>query len=220
MPFTEDASYTKAREKMVRQQIARRGIYDERVLEAMRSIPRHFFVPESSRRLAYHDGPLDIGQGQTISQPYIVALMSEALELKGHERVLEIGTGSGYQAAILSQLASHLYTIERIPELAAQAQDLFRQLGYDNISTRVSDGTLGWPEHAPYDAIMVTAASPDVPEPLTDQLAEGGQLVAPVGSSWSQSLVRVRKKDDHLERQDLSMVAFVPLIGKHGWPER
>jgi protein-L-isoaspartate(D-aspartate) O-methyltransferase len=205
---------------MVCQQIAARGIRAERVLDAMRSVPRHLFVPLESRHSAYMDGPLSIGQGQTISQPYIVALMTEALELRGHERVLEIGTGSGYQAAILSQLASHVYTVERIPELASRAQDLFRQLGYDNISMHVGDGTLGWLEHAPYEAIIVTAAAPEIPRPLTDQLAEGGRLVAPIGGSWSQSLVRVRKQRGHLRRQELTSVAFVPLIGQHGWPDK
>ncbi len=220
MPGREGSNYSKARERMVRQQIAARGIRAERVLDAMRSVPRHLFVPLESRHSAYMDGPLSIGQGQTISQPYIVALMTEALELRGHERVLEIGTGSGYQAAILSQLASHVYTVERIPELASRAQDLFRQLGYDNISMHVGDGTLGWLEHAPYKAIIVTAAAPEIPRPLTDQLAEGGRLVAPIGGSWSQSLVRVRKQRGHLRRQELTSVAFVPLIGQHGWPEK
>lgn len=216
----EEPKYTKARERMVRHQIAARGIRDERVLAAMRTVPRHLFVPLKSRHAAYQDGPLLIGQGQTISQPYIVALMTEALELKGHERVLEIGTGSGYQAAILSQLASHVYTIERIPELANRAQELFLQLGYDNISTRIGDGTLGWPKHAPCETIIITAASPEIPEPLTDQLADGGRLVSPVGGAWSQSLIRVRKQGDRLQRQELTMVAFVPLIGEHGWPEK
>lgn len=220
MPGREGSNYSKARERMVRQQIAARGIRAERVLDAMRSVPRHLFVPLESRHSAYMDGPLSIGQGQTISQPYIVALMTEALELKGHERVLEIGTGSGYQAAILSQLASHVYTVERIPELASRAQDLFRQLGYDNISIHVGDGTLGWLEHALYEAIIITAAAPEIPRPLTDQLAEGGRLVAPIGGSWSQSLVRVRKQRGHLRRQELTSVAFVPLIGQHGWPEK
>ncbi len=220
MPGRERANYSRARERMVRQQIAARGIRAERVLDAMRSVPRHLFVPLESRHSAYMDGPLSIGQGQTISQPYIVALMTEALELRGHERVLEIGTGSGYQAAILSQLASHVYTVERIPELASRAQDLFRQLGYDNISMHVGDGTLGWLEHAPYEAIIITAAAPEIPRPLTDQLAEGGRLVAPIGGSWSQSLVRVRKQRGHLRRQELTSVAFVPLIGQHGWPEK
>jgi protein-L-isoaspartate(D-aspartate) O-methyltransferase len=216
----EDPNYTKARERMVHRQIAARGIRDERVLAAMQTIPRHLFVPEHSQDSAYRDGPLAIGRGQTISQPFIVALMTEALELKGHERVLEIGTGSGYQAAILSQLASHVYTVERIQELATKAQERFCRLGYRNISLRVGDGTLGWPEHAPYEAIIVTAAPPDIPEPLTDQLAEGGRLVAPVGGSWSQLLIRLRKQSGHLHRQELTNVAFVPLIGKHGWPEK
>lgn len=220
MPGREGSNYSKARERMVRQQIAARGIRAERVLDAMRSVPRHLFVPLESRHSAYMDGPLSIGQGQTISQPYIVALMTEALELRGHERVLEIGTGSGYQAAILSQLAFQMYTVERIPELASRAQDLFRQLGYDNISMHVGDGTLGWLEHAPYEAIIITAAAPEIPRPLTDQLAEGGRLVAPIGGSWSQSLVRVRKQRGHLRRQELTSVAFVPLIGQHGWPEK
>ena len=220
MPGRERANYSKARERMVRQQIAARGIRAERVLDAMRSVPRHLFIPLESRHSAYMDGPLSIGQGQTISQPYIVALMTEALELKCHGGVLEIGTGSGYQAAILSQLASHVYTVERIPELASRAQDMFHQLGYDNISMHVGDGTLGWLEHAPYKAIIITAAAPEIPRPLTDQLAEGGRLVAPIGGSWSQSLVRVRKQRGHLRRQELTSVAFVPLIGQHGWPEK
>lgn len=219
MPGGEEPKYTEARERMVRQQIAARGIGDERVLDAMRTIPRHLFVPEKSRYSAYHDGPLPIGLGQTISQPYIVALMTEALKLKEHERVLEIGTGSGYQAAILSLLASHVYTVERFQELVTRVQDLFSQLGYNNISVRVGDGTLGWPDHAPYDAVIVTAAAPDVPHPLTDQLAEGGRLVAPIGGSWSQVLIRIRKQGVYLRRQELATVAFVPLIGKHGWPE-
>jgi len=220
MPGREEPDYSEVWERMVRQQIAARGIRDERVLAAMRTVPRHLFVPEESRHSAYQDGPLSIGQRQTISQPYIVALMTEALGLEGHECVLEIGTGSGYQTAILSQLVRHVYTVERIPELAAQAQELFLCLGYDNISRRVGDGTLGWPEHAPYEAIIVTAASPDIPEPLTEQLAEGGRLVVPVGGSWSQSLIRIRKKSGKLQRQNLISVAFVPLIGKHGWPEK
>ncbi|OQY25645.1 MAG: protein-L-isoaspartate O-methyltransferase [Anaerolineaceae bacterium 4572_32.1] len=220
MPDEKWSDYSTMREQMVCRQIEARGIRDERLLSVMRAIPRHLFVPEKSRRSAYRDGPLPIGQGQTISQPYIVALMTEALELKGQERVLEIGTGSGYQAAILSQLASFVYTVERIPELVARTQELFNRLGYANILMRLSDGTLGWPEHAPYDAIVVTAASPDVPEPLTEQLIEGGRLVAPVGGSWSQLLIRIRKQGGHLQHQEITNVAFVPLVGKHGWPEK
>jgi protein-L-isoaspartate(D-aspartate) O-methyltransferase len=220
MSVGEELDYVKERERMVRRQIVARGIRDERVLTAMRTIPRHLFVPMNLRRLAYQDGPLSIGLGQTISQPYIVALMTEALELRGGECVLEIGTGSGYQAAVLGQLVAHVYTVERIQELAVRAQDLFCQLGYDNISVHVDDGTLGWPEHAPYKAIIVTASSPDMPEPLIDQLADGGRLVAPIGGSWVQSLIRIHKQGSHLHRRELTTAAFVPLIGKYGWPEK
>ena len=211
--------YEKEREHMVKSQLARRGIKDQRVLEAMRQVPRHLFIPEGTRSLAYCDGPLPIGHGQTISQPYIVALMTEILELEGKERVLEVGTGSGYQAAILSRLASQVYSVERHAALAQQAEKLFAQLGYDNIVVRVGNGTLGWPEHSPYEAIIITAAAPDVPQPLTDQLADGGRLVAPVGSQWSQVLVTVRRQGDLLIRERQTAVAFVPLVGKYGWEE-
>jgi protein-L-isoaspartate(D-aspartate) O-methyltransferase len=211
--------YDKEREHMVKSQLARRGIKDTRVLEAMRQVPRHLFIPEGMRSLAYCDGPLPIGHGQTISQPYIVALMTETLELVGQERVLEIGTGSGYQAAILSHLAWQVYSVERHAVLAQQAEKILAHLGYDNIVVRVSDGTLGWPEHSPYEAIIVTAAAPDVPRPLTDQLADGGRLVAPVGSQWSQVLVKVRRQGDLLIRERLTAVAFVPLVGEYGWEE-
>jgi protein-L-isoaspartate(D-aspartate) O-methyltransferase len=211
--------YDKEREHMVKSQLARRGIKDTRVLEAMRQVPRHLFIPEGMRSLAYCDGPLPIGHGQTISQPYIVALMTETLELAGQERVLEIGTGSGYQAAILSHLAWQVYSVERHAVLAQQAEKILAHLGYDNIVVRVSDGTLGWPEHSPYEAIIVTAAAPDVPRPLTDQLADGGRLVAPVGSQWSQVLVKVRRQGDLLIRERLTAVAFVPLVGEYGWEE-
>jgi len=219
MAIDED-KFSKAREQMVRHQITARGIRDARVLQAMRAVPRHLFVPPDSRYSAYHDGPVRIGHGQTISQPYIVALMTEALALQGHERALEVGTGSGYQAAILSRLVAHLYTVERIEELAHRARDVLAQLGYHNVSLRVANGTLGWPEHAPYDAIIVTAATPEVPAPLTDQLADGGRLIAPVGGTWSQMLVRIHRQGGHLHQEELSAVAFVPLIGRHGWPER
>jgi protein-L-isoaspartate(D-aspartate) O-methyltransferase len=211
--------YDKEREHMVKSQLARRGIKDTRVLEAMRQVPRHLFIPEGMRSLAYCDGPLPIGHGQTISQPYIVALMTETLELAGQERVLEIGTGSGYQAAILSHLAWQVYSVERHAVLAQQAEKILAHLGYDNIVVRVSDGTLGWPEHSPYEAIIVTAAAPDIPRPLTDQLADGGRLVAPVGSQWSQVLVKVRRQGDLLIRERLTAVAFVPLVGEYGWEE-
>jgi protein-L-isoaspartate(D-aspartate) O-methyltransferase len=211
--------YEKEREHMVKSQLARRGIKDKRVLEAMRQVPRHLFIPESMRNLAYCDGPLPIGHGQTISQPYIVALMTEILELAGQETVLEVGTGSGYQAAILSRLARQVYSVERHVVLAQQAENILAQLGYDNIVVRVGNGTLGWPEHSPYEAIIVTAAAPDVPRPLTDQLADEGRLVAPVGSQWSQVLVKVRRQGDQLIRERLTAVAFVPLVGQYGWEE-
>ncbi|MEE8162519.1 MAG: protein-L-isoaspartate(D-aspartate) O-methyltransferase [Anaerolineae bacterium] len=211
--------YEKEREHMVESQLARRGIKDKRVLEAMRQVPRHLFIPEDMRSLAYCDGPLPIGHGQTISQPYIVALMTELLELTGQEKVLEIGTGSGYQAAILSRLARQVYSLERHAALAQQAEKVLAQLGYDNVVVRVGNGTLGWPEHSPYEAIIITAAAPEVPQPLPDQLADGGRLVAPVGSQWSQVLVKVRRQSDLLIRERLTAVAFVPLVGEYGWKE-
>jgi protein-L-isoaspartate(D-aspartate) O-methyltransferase len=210
-------NYKKEREHMVESQLIRRGIKDKRVLDAMRKVPRHLFVPQDTRGLAYCDGPLPIGHGQTISQPYIVALMTELLELTGQETVLELGTGSGYQAAILSCLVRQVYSIERHAALAQQAEKVLSQLGYDNVVVSVGDGTLGWLEHSPYDAIIVTAAAPDVPQPLTDQLADGGRLVAPVGSRWSQALVKVKRQGETLIREHLTAVAFVPLVGKYGW---
>jgi len=207
----------KEREHMVESQLVRRGIKDRRVLDAMRQVPRHLFIPKDMRGLAYSDGPLPIGQGQTISQPYIVALMTELLELTGQEKVLELGTGSGYQAAILSRLVSQVYSVERHAALAEQAEKVFAQLGYDNIVISVGDGTLGWPEHSPYEAIIVTAAAPDVPQPLMEQLADGGRLVAPVGSRWSQVLAKVKRQGETLAKEHLTAVAFVPLVGKYGW---
>jgi len=208
------------REEMVRTQIAARGIRDARVLAAMRTVPRHRFLPDQLAHAAYRDAPQPIGMGQTISQPYIVALMSELLCLTGKERVLEIGTGSGYQAAILGQLAAEVITVERFPGLARQAAAVLAELGYTNIQVQVGDGTLGWPAKAPYDAIIVTAAAPDVPEPLKAQLADGGRLVAPIGPRWSQELVRVRRHGDQFQTEWLIGVSFVPLIGEYGWHER
>lgn len=216
---TQD-EYAAQREQMVRGQIEARGVRDERVLAAMRAVPRHLFVPAYQAGAAYHDTPLAIGQGQTISQPYIVALMTELLELADHERVLEIGTGSGYQAAILAQLAAEVITVERFPSLAQEARERLARLGYDNVRVEVGDGSLGWPEGAPYDAIIVTAASPEMPEPLLDQLADGGRLVVPVGPRWTQHLVRVRRQGGTFRRESLIGVAFVPLIGQHGWQDR
>jgi len=214
---SSSTDYEKEREHMVESQLARRGIKDKRVLDAMRQVPRHLFVPQDRRDLAYCDGPLPIGQGQTISQPYIVALMTELLELTGQEKVLELGTGSGYQAAILSRLVRQVYSVERHAVLAEQAEKVLAQLGYDNVFISVGDGTLGWPEHSPYEAIIVTAAAPDIPRPLVEQLADGGRLVAPVGSRWSQVLAKVKRQGEKLAREHLTAVAFVPLVGKHGW---
>ena len=211
--------YSKLREQMVQQQIARRGLRSENVLNAMRKVPRELFLPQGQRRLAYDDGPLPIGKGQTISQPYIVAYMTEALGLKGGEKVLEIGTGSGYAAAVLAEIAAAVYTIERIDGLAIMARQILAELGYQNVHVRQGDGTLGWPEQAPFDGIVVTAGGPDVPDTLKHQLRTGGRLVIPVGTStWYQELVRVtRVSTDEFETENLVPVRFVPLIGAEGW---
>ena len=210
---------TEERLQMVRDQIEARGVEDRRVLDAMREIPRHLFIPEELQAAAYHDRPLPIGSGQTISQPYIVGLMTALLEVTQSDRVLEIGTGSGYQAAILSKLARTVVTIERLPEIAVKAKDLMRCLGIFNVNVVVEDGTLGYPPDAPYDRIMITAASPDIPAPLIDQLADEGKLVAPVGSRDLQQLVRITKRGDRINRENFGGVVFVPLLGRHGWQE-
>ena len=216
-----DERYTAGREAMVRDQLVGRGIRDQLVLEAMRKVPRERFVPKMERDFAYTDGPLPIGAGQTISQPYIVALMTEALQLKGGERVLEIGTGSGYAAAILAEIAGEVFTVERVKELADRAADTLKDQGYVNAHVRHGDGTLGWTERAPYDAIVVTAGGPKVPESLRQQLAVGGRLVMPVGINRQfQSLVQVvRISDDRFDSTDLGAVRFVALVGKEGWRE-
>ncbi|GBE15541.1 protein-L-isoaspartate O-methyltransferase [bacterium BMS3Abin14] len=207
-----------ARKKMVDSQLVPRGIKDPRVLEAMRKVPRHLFVQETQRGSAYEDYPLPIGDGQTISQPFMVALMTEALNLTGEESVLEVGTGSGYQTAVLAELSCKVYSVERIPSLAGQARKTLDSLGYKNILVRLSDGSLGWPEYAPFDRIMVTAGAPSIPEPLVEQLAEGGILVVPVGSSLSQELVQVtRKQDGSVSQRKMGGCVFVRLVGKHGW---
>jgi len=207
------------RELMIKEDLLGRGIRDPAVLAAMREIPREEFVDEGMQELAYEDGPLPISEGQTISQPYIVAYMTEVLELTNTDRVLEIGTGSGYAAAVLSRIAAIVYSVERLDGLAQSARRRLEMLGYTNIVVHVGDGTLGWPEHAPYDAIVVTAGSPKVPKPLLEQLAIGGRLVIPVGmSSYLQNLVRVRRIDNHDYRtEELCGVRFVPLIGAEGW---
>jgi protein-L-isoaspartate(D-aspartate) O-methyltransferase len=204
---------------MVVQQIEARGVRDERVLEAMRRVPRRDFVPEPMRKCATEDRPLPIGFGQTISQPYIVGLMTELLELIGEESVLEIGSGSGYQAAVLSLLAKSVHTFEFVPELALMAQKTLEHLGYMNVNVHTGDGSLGLNAHAPYGGILVTAACPAPPPPLLEQLAEGGRLVIPVGDRGGQMLQRWEKSGDHLGHEDVLPVAFVPLRGKFGWKE-
>jgi len=210
------ADEERARERMVKEQLIPRGIRDARVLDAMRKIPRHRFVPKGMEAAAYEDRPLQIGHDQTISQPYMVALMTEALELTGGEKTLEIGTGSGYQAALLAELSLWLYTVERIEELQERARGILEALGYTNISYHISNGTLGWEEHAPYDAIMVTAAGPSLPESLKRQLADGGRLVAPVGGYGHQVLVRVTRRGEKFKEERGIDCVFVRLIGAEG----
>jgi len=215
----DDETSYRNRQHMVEDQLVARDVCDARVLEAMRAIPRHCFVPEEERRRAYADCPLPIGSGQTISQPYIVALMTQLLELQGDENVLEVGTGSGYQAAILGFLAHQVHTIERHPSLAHGAESVLRNLGYHNIQVHVGDGSLGLPEFAPYQAIIVTAAAPEVPKALLEQMDIGGRLVIPVGGPGAQFLERWRRLPSGYEHDSLVPVAFVPLRGQSGWRE-
>ncbi len=209
------------RDKMVKNQLVRRGIADEQVLAAMREVPREEFVSPEKVDMAYVDGPLPISEGQTISQPYIVALMTEAMELKPEDKALDIGTGSGYAAAILSRIVREVYSVERHETLVRLSEERFNRLGYDNIHIFQGDGTLGWPENAPYDAIVVTAGGPAIPNPLVEQLRVGGRLVIPVGTTPGiQELIRLRKVDvDDVVREKITDVRFVPLIGKQGWQE-
>ena len=211
--------YSELRENMVANQVAARGVRSTQVLDAMRKVPREEFLPESLRQFAYEDSPLPIAAGQTISQPYIVAFMIEGLVLKGGEKVLEIGTGSGYAAAVLAEIAGDVYTIERIGELAESAIEALAAAGYDNVHVLHSDGTLGSPEHAPFDGIVVTAGGPEVPESLKQQLKIGGRLVIPVGEDRDfQELVRVtRLSETEFETENLAAVRFVPLVGAEGW---
>jgi protein-L-isoaspartate(D-aspartate) O-methyltransferase len=222
--FTEDEmnhnhDYRLAREKMVKTQLIPRGIKDRRVLEVMKEVRRDLFVEEALVAEAYNDHPLPIGHKQTISQPYIVALMTEALGLEGDEKVLEIGTGSGYQTAILAKLADKIYTVERIRALMVRARAILADLNYHNILFKAFDGTLGWKEYAPYDAIIVTAGAPSLPQPLLDQLAEGGRLVIPTGNKFSQELIKVTKKKGAFVQKNLGGCRFVDLVGVHGWKE-
>ena len=212
-----ELSFARRRQRMVERQMEARGICDSRVLAAMETVPREEFVPEHLRERAYEDGPLPIGQGQTISQPLTVAFMAEALQLKGDERVLEIGTGSGYGAAILGRLAKEVHTVERLQALAEGARERLERLGFANVHVHIGDGSLGWPEAAPYQAICVTAAPAAVPKTLQDQLAEGGRLVIPVGESHrGQQMMRYTLQGGELLEEELGEFSFVPLIGKHG----
>lgn len=211
-------SYTTLRKRMVAEQLAAPGrdITNQRVLAVMGKVPRHEFVPERLRRQAYEDYPLPIGHGQTISQPYIVAFMTERLQPKPGQRVLEVGTGSGYQAAVLAELGMEVYTIEIIPELAARAAADLKRLGYTNVLTRTGDGYKGWPEAAPFDAIIVTCAPEHVPKPLVDQLKEGGRMIIPVGPPGNQELYLLRKQGDKVEKRAVLPVRFVPMTGEQG----
>jgi protein-L-isoaspartate(D-aspartate) O-methyltransferase len=209
--------YQGLRDAMVAHQLESRGISDTRALDAMRRVPRHLFVPEPQRDHAYEDRPLPVGEGQTISQPYMVAWMTELMGLKGNEVVLEIGTGTGYQAAVLGVLAKRVYTIERIPSLAETARKRLDDLGFKNIEVVVGDGTEGLPEHAPYQAIIVTAGAPQVPQVLVEQLADGGKLVIPVGTTSMQMLTVVERSGDEVTVREQGSCVFVPLLGKHGW---
>jgi protein-L-isoaspartate(D-aspartate) O-methyltransferase len=206
-----------ARREMVARQICERGIRSERVLEAMRSVPRHLFVPIEHIDASYADEPLPIGEGQTISQPFMVAAMAEALALEGGEHLLEIGAGSGYQAAVLSLLARDVIAVEAQLSLATAAGERLSRLGYSNVRVEFGDGSLGWPQEAPYNAILVTAAAPDVPPPLVEQLGEGGRLVIPVGGAEQQELLRITKREGQLSQETLYACRFVPLVGRYGW---
>lgn len=211
--------FEKLRSQMVETQLISRGIKDERVLAAMRKVPRHLFVDDFLIDRAYEDHALPIGEGQTISQPYMVALMTELLELKGNEKVLEIGTGSGYQCAILAELSSRVYSIERVEVLALRANRILNSLGYKNIEIRVANGTYGWKEESPFDGIIVTAGAPEIPRTLVDQLGVGGRLVIPVGDRWSQILMKVTKTPEGTTTESITSCIFVPLLGDYGWKE-
>lgn len=209
--------YRIAREKMVKNQLVPRGIADQGVLKAMRKIPRHLFLEEALVGEAYNDHPLPIGQQQTISQPYIVALMTQALELTGKEKTLEIGTGCGYQTAILAELSEKVYTIERIRLLMEEARALLAELNYLNVIFSAFDGTTGWKEYEPYDAVMVTAGAAKIPQPLLEQLADGGRMIIPIGDKTSQELIKITRDKDHYDKKSLGGCRFVDLIGIHGW---
>jgi protein-L-isoaspartate(D-aspartate) O-methyltransferase len=214
-----EESFALQRKQMVEEQLKRRGIYDQSVLAAMEKIPRHVFIPQEFRGSAYSDCPVTIGEGQTISQPYMVALMTQCLQVREGSKVLEIGTGSGYQAAVLMELGAEVYTMERHKPLADKAEKRLRELGYDVFQIRIGDGTLGWPEQALFQGIIVTAAAPEVPAVLKEQLTEGGKLVIPVGSRYSQVLNRITRFKDRYTTEEFTPCVFVPLVGKYGWKE-
>lgn len=213
----ESVKYQRQREAMVKKQIESRGITDLKVLEALRKVPRHLFVSEALRDQAYGDFPLPVGEQQTISQPYIVAEMTQALQLEKEDRVLEIGTGSGYQAAILAEIVFRVYTIERIHSLFINARKIFDKLRYHNIVTKYSDGTSGWADESPFDAIVVTAGAPEIPNILVSQLAVGGRMVIPVGNHYSQDLIKLYKDEEGVRTTSLGGCRFVKLVGEHGW---
>lgn len=210
-------NFVRARERMVEEQLVNRGISDLGVLAAVSKIERHRFVDEALQVRAYDDHPLPIGERQTISQPYMVGLMTQALELRGHERVLEIGTGCGYQTAVLAELVATVYTVERLAVLAAAARTTLEAVGYTNVVTRIGDGSLGWPEEGPFDAILVTAGTPQVPRPLVAQLGMGARLVFPIGEEELQTLVRIRKEEQGLQEEYFGDCRFVKLVGRYGW---
>jgi protein-L-isoaspartate(D-aspartate) O-methyltransferase len=213
-------SFHEERMQMVEQQLRRRGIHDQHVLAAMEKIPRHVFLPAEFISSAYNDNPVTIGEDQTISQPYMVALMTQCLQVHKGDRVLEIGTGSGYQTAILMEMGAEVYTIERVKPLAEKAEKKLKDLGYDAFHMRIGDGTLGWPEQAPFQGIIVTAAAPEAPETYKEQLLEeGGKLIIPVGSRYSQVLHRITRVQDRFNKEEFTPCVFVPLVGKYGWKE-
>lgn len=215
----EKDSFLTVRQQMVNDQIIIRGVKDIKTIDALLEVPRHLFVPKDQLNFAYEDYPLPIGYGQTISQPYIVALMTELLELKGGEKVLEIGTGSGYQTAILAKIAKEVYSVERINELFVQAEQTLKNMKFSNIHLFYSDGTLGLSEYAPYQGIIVTASAPLIPEPLIEQLDEEGKLVIPLGEKFGQTLIRIKKKNKKIYQENITGCSFVPLIGEKGWQE-
>ena len=215
--MADSKKYERLREEMVQKQIESRGISDRKVLTAFRKVPRHLFVSEALRDQAYGDFPLPIGEQQTISQPYIVAEMTQALALDKEDRVLEVGTGSGYQAAILAEIVFRVYTIERIRSLYMKTRILFDKFRYHNIITKYSDGSMGWPSEGPYDAIIITAGAPEIPENLMEQLVVGGRMVLPVGNQYSQDLIKITKDEKGIHKENLGGCRFVKLVGEQGW---